>query len=69
MSNQNYFGWDLVNMSRIFTTRRACSIITRDVRSAGEHAARPGVSDLYADASVYRANMVAGMFFSYSIRC
>jgi hypothetical protein len=67
MSNQNYFGWDLVNMSQdLYNAPSVFNYYSPTFVPPGSTLLGPEFQIYTPDASVYRANMVAGMFFSYS---
>jgi uncharacterized protein (DUF1800 family) len=67
MSNQNYFGWDLVNMSQdLYNAPSVFNYYSPTFVPPGSTLLGPEFQIYAPDASVYRANMVAGMFFSYS---
>ncbi|MGD1070663.1 MAG: DUF1800 family protein [Bryobacteraceae bacterium] len=67
MSNQNYFGWDLVNMSQdIYNPPSVFNYYTPSFVPPGSTLLGPEFQIYTPDAAVYRANMVGGLFFSWS---
>jgi uncharacterized protein (DUF1800 family) len=67
MSNQNYFAWDLVNMSQdIYNPPNVFNYYAPSFVPPGSNLLGPEFQILTPDAAVWRANMVAGLFFSYS---
>ena len=65
MSNQNYAGWDLVNMSQdIYNPPSVFNYYGPSFVPPGSSVFGPEFQILTPDASVYRANMVANLFFS-----
>jgi uncharacterized protein (DUF1800 family) len=67
MSNQNYFGYDLFNMSQdIYNAPSVFNYYSPTFVPPGSTLLGPEFQILTPDAAVYRANMVANLFFSYS---
>ena len=67
MSNQNYFGWDLVNMNQdIYNPPSVFNYYSPAYVPPGSAVLGPEFQIHTPDAAVYRANMVANLFFSYS---
>lgn len=67
MSNQNYFGWDLANMNQdIYNPPSVFNYYSPTYVPPGSTLLGPEFQILTPDAAVYRANMVANLFFSYS---
>jgi len=67
MSNQNYFGWDLVNMSQdIYNAPSVFNFYAPSYVPPGSTLLGPEFQIFTPDSAVYRANMVANLFFSYS---
>jgi uncharacterized protein (DUF1800 family) len=67
MSNQNYFTWDLVNLSQdIYNPPSVFNYYSPSFVPPGSPLLGPEFQILTPDAAVWRANMVAGLFFSYS---
>jgi uncharacterized protein (DUF1800 family) len=67
MSNQNDFGWDLVNMSQdIYNPPSVFNYYAPTFVPPGGTLLGPEFQIFTPDAAVYRANMVANLFFSYS---
>jgi uncharacterized protein (DUF1800 family) len=67
MSNQNYFGWDLVNMSQdLYNPPSVFNYYAPSFVPPGSTLLGPEFQIFTPDAAVYRANMVGGLFFSYS---
>jgi uncharacterized protein (DUF1800 family) len=67
MSNQNYFPWDLVNMSQdIYNAPSVFNYYAPTFVPPGSTLLGPEFQILTPDATVWRANMAAGLFFSYS---
>ncbi len=67
MSNQNYFGWDLVNLSQdLYNPPSVFNYYAPSFVPPGSTLLGPEFQILTPDAAVYRANMVANLFFSYS---
>jgi hypothetical protein len=67
MSNQSDFGWDLVNMSQdIYNAPSVFNYYTPTFVPPGASLAGPEFQIYTPDAAVYRANMVSGLFFSWS---
>jgi uncharacterized protein (DUF1800 family) len=67
MSNQNYFGWDLVNMNQdIYNPPSVFNYYSPFYVPPGSALLGPEFQILTPDAAVYRANLVANFFFSYS---
>ncbi len=67
MSNQNYFGWDLVNMNQdIYNPPSVFNYYAPSYVPPGSTVLGPEFQILTPDAAVYRSNMVANFFFSYS---
>ena len=67
MSNQNYFGWDLVNMSQdIYNPPSVFNYYAPTFIPPGSALLGPEFQIYTPDSAVWRANMAAGLFFSYS---
>jgi hypothetical protein len=67
MSNQNYFGYDLVNMNQdIYNPPSVFNYYAPSYVPPGSTQLGPEFQILTPDAAVYRANMVGSLFFSYS---
>jgi uncharacterized protein (DUF1800 family) len=67
MTNQNYFGWDLVNMSQdLYNPPSVFNYYAPSFVPPGSTVLGPEFQIYTPDAAVYRANMVASLFFSYS---
>ena len=67
MSNQNYFGWDLVNMNQdIYNAPSVFNYYAPSYVPPGSTVLGPEFQILTPDAAVYRANLVGNLFFSYS---
>jgi uncharacterized protein (DUF1800 family) len=67
MSNQNYFSWDLVNMSQdIYNPPSVFNYYAPTFIPPGSTLLGPEFQIYTPDAAVWRANMTAGLFFSYS---
>jgi uncharacterized protein (DUF1800 family) len=67
MSNQNYFGWDLVNLSQdIYNPPSVFNYYTPTFVPPGSTLLGPEFQIDTPDAALYRANMVANLFFSWS---
>ena len=66
-TNQNYFGWDLVNMNQdIYNPPSVFNYYSPSYVPPGSTILGPEFQILTPDAAVYRANLVANFFFSYS---
>ena len=67
MSNQNYFGWDLVNMNQdIYNPPSVFNYYAPSFVPPGSTLLGPEFQIFTPDVALWRANMVAGLFFSYS---
>ena len=67
MTNQNYFGWDLVNLSQdIYNSPSVFNYYSPTFVPPGTTLLGPEFQIDTPDAAVYRANMVGGLFFSWS---
>jgi hypothetical protein len=67
MSNQNYFGYDLVNMNQdLYNPPSVFNYYAPSYTPPGSSLLGPEFQILTPDAAVYRSNMVANLFFSYS---
>ena len=67
MSNQNYFGWDLVNMSQdIYNPPSVFNYYAPTFVPPGSTVLGPEFQIFTPDAALWRANMVGNFFFSYS---
>jgi uncharacterized protein (DUF1800 family) len=67
MSNQNYFGYDLFNLSQdIYNAPSVFNYYSPTFVPPGSTLLGPEFQILTPDAAVYRANMVANLFFSWS---
>jgi uncharacterized protein (DUF1800 family) len=67
VSNQNYFGWDLVNMNQdLYNPPSVFNYYAPSYVPPGSTVLGPEFQILTPDAAVYRANLVANLFFSYS---
>jgi uncharacterized protein (DUF1800 family) len=67
MSNQNYFGWDLVNLSQdIYNPPSVFNYYAPTFVPPGSTVLGPEFQIFTPDAALWRANMVGGFFFSYS---
>ncbi len=67
MSNQNYFGWELANMNQdIYNPPSVFNYYSPTYVPPGSTLLGPEFQILTPDAAVYRANLVANLFFSYS---
>jgi uncharacterized protein (DUF1800 family) len=67
MSNQNYFGWDLANMSQdIYNPPSVFNYYAPTFVPPGSTVLGPEFQIFTPDAALWRANMVGGLFFSYS---
>jgi hypothetical protein len=67
MSNQNYFGWDLINLNEdIYNPPSVFNYYAPSYVPPGSTVLGPEFQILTPDAAVYRANMVGNLFFSYS---
>jgi len=67
VSNQNYFGWDLVNMNQdVYNPPSVFNYYSPSYVPPGSALLGPEFQILTPDAAVYRANLVANLFFSYS---
>jgi uncharacterized protein (DUF1800 family) len=67
MSNQNYFGWDLVNMNQdIYNPPSVFNYYAPSYVPPGSTLLGPEFQILTPDAAVYRANLAGNLFFSYS---
>jgi hypothetical protein len=67
MSNQNYFGWDLSNLSQdIYNAPSVFNYYSPTFVPPGSTLLGPEFQIDTPDAAVYRANMVANLFFSWS---
>jgi hypothetical protein len=67
MSNQNYFGFDLVNMSQdLYNAPSVFNYYSPTFVPPGATLLGPEFEIDTPDAAVYRANMVSNIFFSYS---
>jgi hypothetical protein len=67
MSNQSDFGWDLSNMSQdIYNPPSVFNYYAPTFVPPGSALLGPEFQILTPDAAVWRANMVAGLFFAYS---
>jgi len=67
MSNQNYFGWDLVNMNQdIYNPPSVFNYYAPSFVPPGSSLLGPEFQILTPDVALWRANMVGGLFFSYS---
>jgi uncharacterized protein (DUF1800 family) len=67
MSNQNYFGWDLENMSQdIYNPPSVFNYYAPTFVPPGSTVLGPEFQIFTPDAALWRANMVGNFFFSYS---
>ena len=67
MSNQNYFGWDLENLSQdIYNPPSVFNYYAPTFVPPGSSLLGPEFQIYTPDAAVWRANMAGGLFFSYS---
>jgi hypothetical protein len=67
VSNQNYAGWDLVNMSQdLYNAPSVFNYYAPSFVPPGTTVLGPEFQIYTPDAAVYRANMVGSLFFSYS---
>jgi Protein of unknown function (DUF1800) len=67
MSNQNYFAYDLTNMSQdIYNAPSVFNYYAPSFVPPGSALLGPEFQILTPDAAVLRANLVANLFFSYS---
>jgi hypothetical protein len=67
MSNQNYFGWDLVNMDQdIYNPSSVFNYYAPSFVPPGSSLLGPEFQIFTPDVALWRANMVGGLFFSYS---
>jgi hypothetical protein len=67
MSNQNYFGWDLVNLSQdIYNAPSVFNYYSPTFVPPGSTLLGPEFQIDTPDSSVYRANMVSNILFSWS---
>jgi len=67
MSNQNYSSWDLVNMSQdIYNPPSVFNYYAPSFVPPGSTLLGPEFQIYTPDAALWRANMAAGLFFSYS---
>jgi len=67
MSNQNYFGWDLVNMDQdIYNPPSVFNYYAPSFVPPGSSLLGPEFQIFTPDVALWRANMVGGLFFSYS---
>jgi uncharacterized protein (DUF1800 family) len=67
VSNQNYFGWDLVNMNQdIYNPPSVFNYYAPSFVPPGSSILGPEFQIYTPDAAVYRANVAGGLFFSWS---
>jgi hypothetical protein len=67
MTSQNYFGWDLTNMSQdLYNAPSVFNYYSPTFVPPGKSVLGPEFEIYTPDSAVYRANMVAGFFSSWS---
>jgi len=67
MANQNYFGWDLVNMNEdLYNAPSVFNYFSPSFTPPGSTVLGPEFQIDTPDSAVYRANMVANLFSSWS---